>query len=185
MLKRPTTFAKEKRKQHPSWRGIKWSYDEEAKVQSLIFRLSRKKKSIKEKGDVRKSLYNTLNRSDLRELSTISWLQFLFCRKKCSQIVAIGESFGSIWVLSTYSGRTMMYKKKYRNSLNLRYLRFSLISSELSFRVLYAEREGFEPPVPLGTAVFKTAVIDHSTISPDGISKRKSRNEVHTSALLR
>ena len=144
MLKRPTTFAKEKRKQHPSWRGIKWSYDEEAKVQSLIFRLSRKKKSIKEKGDVRKSLYNTLNRSDLRELSTISWLQFLFCRKKCSQIVAIGESFGSIWVLSTYSGRTMMYKKKYRNSLNLRYLRFSLISSELSFRVLYAEREGNE-----------------------------------------
>lgn len=30
-----------------------------------------------------------------------------------------------------------------------------------------AEREGFEPPVPLGTAVFKTAVIDHSTISPE------------------
>ena len=28
------------------------------------------------------------------------------------------------------------------------------------------EREGFEPPVPFGTAVFKTAVIDHSTISP-------------------
>ncbi len=38
----------------------------------------------------------------------------------------------------------------------------------------FAEREGFEPPVPLGTAVFKTAVIDHSTISPDGISKRKA-----------
>ena len=35
-------------------------------------------------------------------------------------------------------------------------------------RFLFAEREGFEPPVPLGTAVFKTAVIDHSTISPDG-----------------
>ena len=31
---------------------------------------------------------------------------------------------------------------------------------------LFAEREGFEPPVPLGTAVFKTAVIDHSTTSP-------------------
>ena len=31
---------------------------------------------------------------------------------------------------------------------------------------LLAEREGFEPPVPLSTAVFKTAVIDHSTISP-------------------
>ena len=32
---------------------------------------------------------------------------------------------------------------------------------------LFAEREGFEPPVPLSTAVFKTAVIDHSTISPN------------------
>ncbi len=33
--------------------------------------------------------------------------------------------------------------------------------------MLEAEREGFEPPVPLSTTVFKTAVIDHSTISPD------------------
>ena len=47
-----------------------------------------------------------------------------------------------------------------------------------SSRSHFAEREGFEPPVPLGTAVFKTAVIDHSTISPDGISKRKAKNEV-------
>ena len=30
-----------------------------------------------------------------------------------------------------------------------------------------AEREGFEPPVPLSTTVFKTVVIDHSTISPE------------------
>ena len=30
----------------------------------------------------------------------------------------------------------------------------------------FAERERFEPPVPLGTTVFKTVVIDHSTISP-------------------
>ena len=40
----------------------------------------------------------------------------------------------------------------------------------MTFRGLikyFAEREGFEPPVPLSTAVFKTAVIDHSTISPD------------------
>ncbi len=29
-----------------------------------------------------------------------------------------------------------------------------------------AEREGFEPPVPLGTTVFKTAAFDHSAISP-------------------
>ena len=38
---------------------------------------------------------------------------------------------------------------------------------------LLAEREGFEPPVPLGTAVFKTAVIDHSTISPKVVYGRK------------
>ena len=45
--------------------------------------------------------------------------------------------------------------KKRRNSLIINLLRRFL-----------AEREGFEPPVPLSTAVFKTAVIDHSTISP-------------------
>ena len=31
---------------------------------------------------------------------------------------------------------------------------------------LSAEKEGFEPPVPFGTTVFKTAAIDHSAISP-------------------
>ena len=31
---------------------------------------------------------------------------------------------------------------------------------------LCAEREGFEPPAPLSAPVFKTGVIDHSTISP-------------------
>ena len=31
---------------------------------------------------------------------------------------------------------------------------------------LFAEREGFEPPVPLSTSVFKTDAIDHSAISP-------------------
>ena len=34
-----------------------------------------------------------------------------------------------------------------------------------TYRTL-AEREGFEPPVPRGTPVFKTGVFDHSTISP-------------------
>ena len=29
-----------------------------------------------------------------------------------------------------------------------------------------AEKEGFEPPVPLGTTVFKTVAIDHSATSP-------------------
>ena len=42
------------------------------------------------------------------------------------------------------------------------------IRERTRFRIpeLFAEREGFEPPVPLGTVVFKTTVIDHSTISP-------------------
>ncbi len=31
---------------------------------------------------------------------------------------------------------------------------------------LVAEKEGFEPPVPRGTTVFKTAAFDHSAISP-------------------
>ena len=29
-----------------------------------------------------------------------------------------------------------------------------------------AEKEGFEPPVPCGTLVFKTSAFDHSAISP-------------------
>ena len=37
----------------------------------------------------------------------------------------------------------------------------------LSFHpFLFAEREGFEPPVPFSTTVFKTAAFDHSAISP-------------------
>ena len=30
----------------------------------------------------------------------------------------------------------------------------------------FAEREGFEPPVPCGTTDFETATFDHSAISP-------------------
>ena len=44
----------------------------------------------------------------------------------------------------------------------------TLVSVDLQgFVYLFsAEREGFEPPVPRGTTVFKTAAIDHSAISP-------------------
>ena len=35
--------------------------------------------------------------------------------------------------------------------------------------VFFAEREGFEPPVPLSTPVFKTGAFDHSAISPNAI----------------
>ena len=39
------------------------------------------------------------------------------------------------------------------------------VANQLIYNLL-AEREGFEPPVPLSTTVFKTAAIDHSAISP-------------------
>ena len=35
-----------------------------------------------------------------------------------------------------------------------------------SAKLFLAESEGFEPPVPRGTTVFKTAAIDHSANSP-------------------
>ena len=35
-----------------------------------------------------------------------------------------------------------------------------------SFPLVFAEREGFEPPEPRSSTVFKTAAIDHSAISP-------------------
>ena len=43
---------------------------------------------------------------------------------------------------------------------------FLLIAVTMT-ELYFAEREGFEPPVPFGTPVFKTGVIDHSTISPE------------------
>ena len=44
------------------------------------------------------------------------------------------------------------------------YTKTSPIGLVLHFCV--AEREGFEPPEPLSSTVFKTAAIDHSAISP-------------------
>ena len=32
-----------------------------------------------------------------------------------------------------------------------------------------AEEEGFEPPVPCGTTVFKTAALSHSATPPSGL----------------
>ena len=45
----------------------------------------------------------------------------------------------------------------------------------LSFK-LFAEREGFEPPEPRSSTVFKTAVIDHSTTSPSRIGTANLEN---------
>ena len=40
------------------------------------------------------------------------------------------------------------------------------ITNQRLVNLRVAEREGFEPPVPLSTTVFKTVAIDHSAISP-------------------
>ena len=36
---------------------------------------------------------------------------------------------------------------------------------------LFAEAEGFEPPVPCGTPVFKTGTFDHSVTPPEFCDK--------------
>ena len=59
-----------------------------------------------------------------------------------------------------------------------------MVSSDLHFGVPKAEREGFEPPVPLGTTVFKTVVIDHSTISPEGVICSQPASLLKASAKL-
>ena len=44
----------------------------------------------------------------------------------------------------------------------------------LDLHFLLAERQGFEPRVPRGTTVFKTAAIDHSATSPKLFCKNAS-----------
>ena len=57
--------------------------------------------------------------------------------------------------------------KKHRNQLIYGALNDFLKVFVKSFVFISAEREGFEPPVPRSTTVFKTAAIDHSAISPN------------------
>lgn len=67
-----------------------------------------------------------------------------------------------------------VWQHKGRNDMQLSHKRYT--NKEPVNRMIYrlllcfgfhlAEREGFEPPVPHGTTVFKTAAIDHSAISP-------------------
>ena len=40
------------------------------------------------------------------------------------------------------------------------------VNLDLPPLLFFAEREGFEPPVPCGTTDFETATFDHSAISP-------------------
>lgn len=50
--------------------------------------------------------------------------------------------------------------------LNLEKSNFLDKKKSLENKTLLAENVGFEPTVPLGTTVFKTAAIDHSANSP-------------------
>ena len=62
-----------------------------------------------------------------------------------------------------------MYSKNYskKNAQNFRFEHYGII-----YDPIFAEREGFEPPVHCCTMVFKTTAFDHSAISPaDGKSK--------------
>ena len=47
-----------------------------------------------------------------------------------------------------------------------------------------AEREGFEPPEPCGSAVFKTAAIDHSATSPCCVAGDKFCEMANLSSFL-
>ncbi len=59
-----------------------------------------------------------------------------------------------------------LYRKKHRNLLIYGALMLFLKAFVKSFVFVSAERQGFEPRVPRGTTVFKTAAIDHSATSP-------------------
>ncbi len=43
----------------------------------------------------------------------------------------------------------------------------------------FAERQGFEPRVPLGTTVFKTAAIDHSATSPKLYDESRAKIQLY------
>ena len=52
------------------------------------------------------------------------------------------------------------------NIIYSNYFRYYLIFTHTHHSFLNAEEEGFEPPVPLGTPVFKTGAFDHSATPP-------------------
>ena len=60
-------------------------------------------------------------------------------------------------ILSAAAGILARNKVEKKPQINLDFL---------FYLIFLAERQGFEPRVPLGTTVFKTAAIDHSATSP-------------------
>ena len=65
--------------------------------------------------------------------------------------------------MSSIQSEQSVYKKSLVN--------FKFTRLLIDLRLRFAEREGFEPPVPCSTMVFKTTAFDHSAISPDALQK--------------
>ena len=61
------------------------------------------------------------------------------------------------------SSSTSIEYKQAKNTAQLALVLFSCTWSKIED---FAEEEGFEPPVPCGTMVFKTTAFDHSAIPP-------------------
>ncbi len=75
------------------------------------------------------------------------------------------------------------YISCFQASLSMRYKKNEPYRTRSSF--WFAEREGFEPPEPLSSTVFKTAAIDHSAISPLLIRANCAQDETRTHTVLR
>jgi hypothetical protein len=71
-----------------------------------------------------------------------------------------------LWLVEEKDCKTGRGKKHGRSDSNARHLVLETSALPTELHPYLAEREGFEPPVPHSTTVFKTAAIDHSAISP-------------------
>ncbi len=69
-------------------------------------------------------------------------------------------------MLNGIHAKKYIIRKKHRNQLIYGALTPNLNAALTALFSVSAEREGFEPPVPRSTTVFKTAAIDHSATSP-------------------
>ncbi len=67
----------------------------------------------------------------------------------------------------------LSFKSKRKNTV---IVRLTVLLPDLPFGL--AEREGFEPPEPLSSTVFKTAAIDHSAISPCILLKCECKGKI-------
>ena len=108
-------------------------------------------------------LWTILRSQTLFTLLFLSVMPHMYCLHGFSWIIwmvsssprsNLGNFFGSL------------LRERARSTSSNRVRSVSYEAKKEPLRLQFAEGEGFEPPVPLGTTVFKTVVIDHSTIPP-------------------